>query len=90
MKLAIRPLALTCAILGGLTALCLGLANMWWPPYGEAMLGLLGSIYPGYTPDGSFGSVLNVTLYAVVASAFCGLIFGWLYNKLVRMQKEKK
>ena len=90
MKLAIRPLATTCAILGGLSALGLGLANMWWPPYGEAALGLLGSIYPGYTPDGSFGSVLNVTIYAFIDSACCGFIFGLLYNKLVRMQKDKK
>jgi hypothetical protein len=90
MKLAIRPLALTCGILGGLTALLLGLANMWWTPYGDAALGLLASIYPGYSPDGSFGSVLNVTLYATVDSAICGLVFGWLYNMVVRMQKDKK
>jgi hypothetical protein len=90
MKLAIRPLAMTCAIFGGVTALVMGLANMWWPPYGEAFLGLLGSIYPGYTPDGSFGSVVNVTIYAMIDMAIGGLIFGWLYNQLVRMHKNKK
>jgi hypothetical protein len=90
MKLAMRPLAITCAIFGGLTALLLGLANMWWPPYGEAFLQVLSSIYPGYTPDGSFGSVLNVTFYAIVDCGMGGLIFAWLYNSMVRMYKGQK
>jgi len=89
MKLAIRPLVYTCAIFGGATALLMGLANMWWPPYGEAFLNLLASVYPGYTPDGSFGSVVNVTLYATIDLAIGGLIFGLLYNQLVRMHKGK-
>jgi hypothetical protein len=90
MKLAIRPLWITCAIFGGVTALTMGLANMWWPPYGKAFLGLLASVYPGYTPNGSFGSVLNVTLYATIDLAIGGFLFGLLYNQLVRMHKNKK
>ena len=90
MKLAIRPLAITCAILGGVTALLCGLANMWWPPYAQAALQVLASLYPGYTPDGSFGSVLNLTLYATVDSAVCGLVFALLYNLVVRECKDKK
>ncbi len=90
MKLAMRPLVLTCAILGAVTALFCGLLNMWFPPYAGELLKLLGSIYPGYVPDGSFGSVLNVTLYATVDCAICGAVFGCLYNWLVRQMKQAK
>lgn len=83
MKLAIRPLVITCAIFWGGTALLCGVANLLWPPYAEGLLKLLASIYPGYGADGTFGSVLNVTLYALVDGAVGGLIFGWLYNMMV-------
>jgi hypothetical protein len=83
MKLAIRPLAVACAILwGGAVFLC-GTANLIWPAYGEAFLQLLDSIYPGYQASGSFGSVVIGTLYAIMDGAVGGLVFGLLYNLLV-------
>ena len=89
MKLAIRPLVITCATILGGTMLLTGLFNMWFPPYGEAFLQLMGSVYPGYTPDGSFGSVLVGTLFGVFDGALGGLVFAWLYNLLVRKYKGK-
>ena len=83
MKFAIRPLAIACAILwGGAVFLC-GTANMVWPPYGEALLQMLDSIYPGYQASGGFGSVVVGTLYAFLDGAVGGLVFGLLYNLLV-------
>ena len=90
MKLALLPLTITCAVLLGGVALLCGLLNMWFPPYAELLLQLLGSVYPGYTPDGSFGSVINVTLYALLDGALGGAVFGWLYNCLVGKFKNKK
>ena len=33
--------------------------------------------------EATFGSVLNVTLYALIDGAIGGLVFAWLYNLLV-------
>ncbi len=82
MKLAIRPLLLTCAILWGGTVLLCGLANMQWPPYGEGFLQLIDSIYPGYHADGSIRNVIVGALYGMVDGAVGGLVFGLLYNFL--------
>ena len=84
MKLAIRPFTLVCGILWGAMGLFCGLANMWFPPYAEPMLQLLGSVYPGYTPDGSFGSAICVAIYATFDGAIGGFIFAWLYNLCVQ------
>jgi hypothetical protein len=75
-----RALALTAAILWGGCFLLVGLANLAFPPYGDAWLQLGAAIYPGYHGPAGFGSVIVVTLYALVDGAICGLLFGWLYN----------
>ena len=83
MKFAIRPLAMTCAILwGGAVFLC-GMANMIWHPYAEVFLQMLDSAYPGYEAGGGFGSVVVGSLYAFLDGAVGGLLFGLLYNFLV-------
>jgi len=83
MKFAIRPLAITCAILwSGAVFLC-GIANMCWPSYGASLLQLLASIYPGYDASGSIGSVVIGALYAMLDGAVGGLVFGLIYNLLV-------
>ena len=89
MKLAIRPLALTCAIVWGATALLAGVANMLWPPYADGMLQVLASIYPGYAADSTVGSVMNLTLYALIDGAVCGFVFAWLYNLLLGKLEKK-
>jgi len=82
MKLSIRALTITCAILWGGSVLCVAVANLLWPPYGAGFLEVLASVYPGYSADSTFGGLLNVTLYALVDGAVGGLILGWLYNLL--------
>ena len=82
MQLNIKGLALTAGILWGLSYLLLGIANLIWPSYGEAFLALGATIYPGYHGPAGFGSVIVVTLYALVDGAVGGAIFAWLYNKL--------
>jgi len=90
MKLAIRPLTITCAILWGGSVLLVAVANLLWPPYGARFLELLASIYPGYTGESTFGAVVNGTLYALLDGAIGGFIFGWLYNLLVSRSEGKK
>lgn len=84
MTLNIKALTLTGAVLWGGCFLLVGLANLVWPSYGHAWLELGASIYPGYQGPGGFGSVIVVTLYAVLDGAVCGAILGWVYNAFAR------
>ena len=80
MRLSIKALAFTGAILWGGSMFLTGVGNMIWPSYAVAFLELVASIYPGYDASGSFGSVIVATLYGVLDGAVCGLLFGWVYN----------
>ena len=84
MKLSIRALVITAAILWGGGVFFCGILNLIWPAYGVAFLQLVSSIYPGYHATRTLGSVVVGTLYAMLDGAVCGLVFGWLYNRLAR------
>lgn len=80
MKLNIRALAWTAAILWGGCLLIVGLVNVVNPGYGMVFLTVVGSIYPGYNPGTGISSVITGTAYGLVDAGIGGLIFGWLYN----------
>jgi hypothetical protein len=80
MKLNVKALALTIALLTGGMVFIVGLSNLMWPSYGGALLGLFDSIYPGYHAATGFGSVIMGTLYGLADGAIGGAIFGLLYN----------
>lgn len=80
MKLSLKSLTLTSAILWGLCFLSVGVLNLIWPTYGKAFLELMSSLYPGYKTMGTFGGVVVGTLYAVVDGAITGALFAWIYN----------
>jgi len=84
MKLNLKAFALTVGILWGLAILLVALANLIWPPYGEAFLSLTASLYPGFTPATGAGSVVIGTAYGFVDGAISGFIIAWLYNALAR------
>jgi hypothetical protein len=46
MKLSVKALTYTLAILWGLCFLLVGLTNRNWPPYGGTFLELMSSVYP--------------------------------------------
>ncbi len=73
---------------GVLCMFLVGLGNMMWSGYGQALLDLAASFYPGYQATPSFGQVLIGTLYGLVDGAFCGAIFAWLYNRATAPQPE--
>lgn len=83
MRLSLRSLAITAAILWGGAVFITGAANAMWPTYGVAFLQLAESIYPGYHATGTFGSVIVGTLYSITDGAVAGLLFGWIYNRFV-------
>ncbi len=81
MSLSVKALTIAGGILWG-GAVCLsGIANAVWPSYGVGFLQMVASIYPGFRPTGSVGSILSGTSYAILDGAVCGLLFGWLYNR---------
>lgn len=82
MRLDVKALTITAALLWGGALFLVGISNLLWPGYGQAFLEWTASFYPGYDGPVGFGSVVVVTLYAVVDGGVCGLLFGWIYNAI--------
>ncbi len=80
MKLNLKALTVTFAILWAGVLFVVGVANIVWSGYGMAFLQMMASIYPGYAASGSFGDVIVGSLYALVDGAIMGLILSGLYN----------
>ena len=84
MRLNVTALALAAGLIWGAAVLMVAVGNLIWPPYGQAFLDLVASVYPGYRPAASVGSVVTGTLYGIVDGAIAGALFAWLYNVLAR------
>lgn len=80
MKLNLKALTISVAVVWAGAVLIVGVANAIWPGYGKAFLMVLASIYPGFGATGTLGDALVGSGYALVDAAIVGLIFGWLYN----------
>ena len=82
MRINVIALSITAGLFWGGAILVTGLANLMWPPYGQAFLELAASIYPGYHASSTIGQVITGTLYGLVDGGVAGFLFGWLYNLL--------
>ncbi len=82
MKLNVIALSVTAGLFWSVAIFIVACANLVWPGYGDAFLGLAASVYPGYEPGLGIGSVITGTLYGLVDGAIGGAIFAWLYNFL--------
>ncbi len=80
MTLNIKALAFTSSVALGGSFLIIGLFNLAFSGYGDAWLNIAASLYPGYDGPNGFGSVIVVTLYALVDGLIAGAIIAWLYN----------
>ena len=83
MKLSLKALALAAGILWALGVFFTGVTNLIWPPYGDAFLKMMASVYPGYHAGHSLGDVIIGIVYAFLDGAIFGLVFGWIYNVFV-------
>ena len=83
MRLDPKALAIACSIMWGGLLLLLSLGDMVWPEYGEEILEIAESIYPGYNGPGGIGPLIVVTLYGLVDGAIGGFILAWLYNRFL-------
>lgn len=80
MKLSVVAFTVTAAVVWALAVLLVGLANMQWPPYGQAFLDIIQSIYPGYDGQANITGVLVATGYAALDGLIAGLFFSLIYN----------
>lgn len=84
MKLDLKAMALTWAILWGAAVFLVALVNLICGCYGQRFLEMLASGYPGYQATRSIVEVLIVTVYAFFDGLIGGAIFAWLYNRLAK------
>jgi hypothetical protein len=80
MMLRIRELGITCGLVWGLGLFVL----TWWIMLFEGASGdptIIGLVYRGYSIS-PLGSVLGL-LWGLADGFVGGLVFGWLYNRLV-------
>lgn len=82
MRLNVFAFAATVALIWSAAILLVACAHLAWPGYGGAFLDFAASVYPGYQPGPSFGSVVTGTLYGLVDGGVGGAMFAWLYNLL--------
>ena len=84
MRLCVRSLAMASAILWGGLFLLVASLNQVTGGYGAHLLDFGASIYPGYDGAAGFGSVVILTLYALVDGAIAGAVLAWLYNRFAQ------
>lgn len=86
MQFNVKALAITSGILWGVTLFwevlvggALEISTLWTSPEVAKMV---ASIYPGVTL--TVGGAFLALIWGLACGAFCGGIFGWLYNYLPR------
>lgn len=89
MRLDIRALTITAAIVWGGALFLVGLVNLVAAGYGTALLETMGSIYPGYAGPDGFGSVVVLTVIGLVDGAIAGFFVAWIYNLLVQRSEPR-
>jgi hypothetical protein len=80
MRISLKAITLSSAILWGFAMLFVGLIHMAAHSYGGDFLQLMSSVYPGADTAPTLGRVLIGTLYGFVDGAFAGFVFGLLYS----------
>jgi hypothetical protein len=84
MKLSLKAITLSSAILWGAAMLLAGLLHMAVPSYGGEFLKMMSSVYPGADIPPNLGRVLLGTIYGLVDGSIGGVLFGLLYNAFSR------
>ncbi len=89
MRLSVQSMALAGGVMFGVMCmLVVGLGNILWPGFGQGLLDLAASFYPGYEATPSIGQVLIGTLYGLLDGAIGGAMFAWLYNRFAAGQSR--
>ncbi len=84
MKLSPAALAVSAAFVWGAAIFVIGSINAAIPGYGDPVLSLVVSLYPGYDADGTLPDLLLGTAYALFDGLAAGFVFALLYNAVAR------
>ncbi len=79
MRLDTKATAITGGLVWSSVMLLTGVMNLVWAGYGEQLLQVMASLYPGFHA-GSFGQVLLGTCYGFFDGAILGLLVALAYN----------
>jgi hypothetical protein len=82
MRVSLKAVTLSGAILWGAAMLIVGLIHMAAPSYGADFLRIMSSVYPGADTAPTFGRVLLGTGYGFIDGAVTGWLFGLLYSAI--------
>ena len=82
MRISAKAMALTAGFFLGVSTCLIGCINLIDASYGGPYLTSISSVYPGFEPSRTIGSVMIGTIYGVVDGAFAGFLFAWIYNLL--------
>lgn len=80
MRVSLRAVTLSSAILWGSAMLLVGLIHMATHSYGGDFLRIMSSVYPGADTAPTLGRVLLGTVYGFADGAIAGFLFGLLYD----------
>lgn len=81
MRINITAAALTVGMVWGVLGMFVtGVGNLVVSGYGQGLLDVMASVYPGYAATPTVGQVIIGTLYGMLDGAIVGTVFGWLYN----------
>lgn len=83
MRLSVKGLAIAGATVFGGSVFLIAVGNMMLGGYGDALLEVAASIYPGYHGPGGIGSAIVVGLYAALDGAVAGALIALVHNAVV-------
>jgi hypothetical protein len=85
MRLSPIAVAIGAAFIWGAAIFVIGGVNALVPGYGEPVLALVVSLYPGYDASGTLADLLLGTAFAIFDGLAAGWVFATLYNFVVRL-----
>ncbi|HEX3744436.1 MAG TPA: hypothetical protein VHW09_10920 [Bryobacteraceae bacterium] len=83
MRVSLKAITLSSAILWSLAMLLVGLIHMATHTYGAEFLRIVSSVYPGADTAPTIGRVLLGTVYGFVDGGVAGFLFGLLYDSFI-------
>ena len=86
MKISVKAMTLSAAILWGAAMLLVGLIHLAVPAYGADFLRAMSSVYPGADTAPTIGRVLLGSIYGFVDGGIAGCILSLLYDALCRVR----
>ena len=90
MKLSAAGFAVGAATIWGAAIFVIGGINSLVPGYGQPVLELVVSLYPGYDANGTAGDLALGTAYALFDGLAAGFVFATLYNLVVRFTTRRE